>query len=368
VFRLSSRKEGGCVESGLTAGKVQTVLGLVEPECLGFTSTHEHILADMSLYFVEPESAGERGMAREPLGLSNLAWARAHRFSHLDNMRLDSRQLAIDEVGRFKRAGGGTIVEMSSRGLGRDPVGLAQVARATGVNIVMGCSYYVGLSHPAALEQMSEDDIAQEIVAEMVEGVSWSGVRPGVIGEVGLSGLAPEREEKVLRASVLAQRRTGAPLVVHPMFGDEGVTRVLEILIEGGALLSKTLICHVDVFDYSLGTCRVLLEAGCYVGIDNFGNLGYPHHYLGQVVNLTGDLERLKKVRDIMGLGYSDRILLGGDTVFKDQLFSFGGFGYGHLIENVAPLMRACGFTCAEVQQFFYDNPSRFLAFADSAV
>jgi phosphotriesterase-related protein len=45
---------------------------------------------------------------------------------------------AITEVSEFKRLGGSTIVDVSNIGLGRDPSALAQVARATGLNIVMG--------------------------------------------------------------------------------------------------------------------------------------------------------------------------------------------------------------------------------------
>jgi len=344
-------------------GKVQTVLGPISPEFLGLTSSHEHILSDMSLYFVEPEAAGERGLAREPLSLTNLAWVRVHRFSHLENMRLDSRELAIKEVSFFARAGGGTIVEMSSRGLGRDPVGLAAVARATGVNIVMGCSYYVGMSHPPGLATRGCAAIADEIVSELEAGVPGCGVKPGVIGEVGFSGLEPEKEAKVLRASVLAQRRTGAPLVVHPTFGDEALLDILNMLVDWGAVLQRTLICHADVFAYSLSACQEVLAAGCFLGFDNFGNLAYPHDYLGRVLNMTGDLERLRRVRELIDGGYLSQILVGGDTVFRDQLKSYGGFGYAHLLENVIPLMRSCGFAEEEIRAIFLENPQRFLTF-----
>ena len=41
-------------------GKIQTVLGLIEPDELGITLTHEHALIDLSCYFVMPEEATER--------------------------------------------------------------------------------------------------------------------------------------------------------------------------------------------------------------------------------------------------------------------------------------------------------------------
>ena len=35
-------------------GKVQTVLGLINPKELGATVTHEHLLVDLMCYFYEP--------------------------------------------------------------------------------------------------------------------------------------------------------------------------------------------------------------------------------------------------------------------------------------------------------------------------
>ena len=60
------------------------------------------------------------------------------------------KKLAIKEAVRFKLAGGCTIVEMSSIGLSRDPLGLARISRATGLNIIMGTGFYLGASQSPA--------------------------------------------------------------------------------------------------------------------------------------------------------------------------------------------------------------------------
>ena len=99
------------------------MLGVIEPEDLGIASSHEHILSDMSAYYMEPDSPSDKNRAGEPLSLESLAWARAHRFSNLDNMRLNDPELATEEVRRFKQAGGGAIVEMSPHGMCPDPRG-----------------------------------------------------------------------------------------------------------------------------------------------------------------------------------------------------------------------------------------------------
>ena len=96
------------------------------------------------------------------------------------------------------------MVEVSSRGLGRDPAGLAQISGATGVHIIMGSSYYVDVAHPSDMDSRSESEIADEVFHDVVIGVGSSGVRSGIIGEVGCSWPLISNERKILRASATA--------------------------------------------------------------------------------------------------------------------------------------------------------------------
>lgn len=347
------------------AGKAQTVLGSVEPDLLGVTSSHEHVLAEMSAYFVEPDGALARSIARQKLSLDNASWARAHRFGILDNTRLDDKELAAQEVLHFKRAGGTTIVDISPKGMFRDPEGLAYVARATGVNIVMGSSYYVGASHPEDMDEKTEEEIADEIVNEIAQGVNDTRIKPGVIGEIGCSTPPSKNEVKVLHGSSIAQRRTGAPMAVHPSFSDELVLDIVEILRNAGASLKHTMVCHMDSFGFTLDTQRRILEAGCFIGYDNFGNLGYPHLYLGKIIDFSTDTQRITYIRTLIDEGFIEQILMGNDICFKDQLRFYGGYGYSHLLDNVAPLMRTMGFADSEVDALLIHNPRRFLTFDD---
>ena len=344
-------------------GKVQTVLGLVDPESLGITSSHEHILFDMSAYFMEPSAASEKELAYQPLSLDNLAWVRVHRFSNLDNLRQSDKELAVKELLRFKYAGGSTVVEMSQNGLARDPLGLAYVARATGLNIIMGSGYYIGLSHPEDMDSKTEEDIAQEIVRDILIGAGDTGVRAGIIGEIGCSTPILRNEEKVLRACALAQQRTGAPIDIHPPFSDEQALKVVNILDAAGADLSHTVISHMEMFDFSLKTRLKLLDAGCYIAYDNFGNLGYPHPYLGRIVNLTSDIQRINDITQLIDKGYLKKILVGHDICIRDSLIAYGGFGYAHLINNAIPLMRAIGMSDEQINALLIENPKSFLTF-----
>jgi phosphotriesterase-related protein len=350
------------------AGKVQTVLGVVDPGGLGMTSSHEHIFAEMTCYYEEPAEAWKRSLVRQPLSLKNLAWARTDRFLNMDNMRLDDRELAVQEVLQFKHAGGDTIAEVSPIGMHRDALGLASVARATGVNIIMGSGYYVAISHPDDMDAMTEDQIADEIVSEIVVGVGSTGIKAGLIGELGCSVPLSKNEEKVLRASAKAQKRTGAPIVVHPSFDDDAALAIVDILSDSGASLSNTMICHMDTFEFSLETRIKMLDQGCYIGYDNFGNIGYPHSYLGRVINLGCDVQRIRDIQELIEKGYLRQILIGSDNCFKDGLKAFGGHGYAHVVENVAPLMRAMGLTAEQVDALLIENPREFYTFGEPRV
>ena len=82
---------------------------------------------------------------------------------------------------------------------------------------------------------MSEGDIADRIVAEALEGVDDTGVRIGLIGEIGVSADFTPQERKSLRGAAQAQRRSGLPLMVHLPGWFRRAHEVLDIVeAEGG--------------------------------------------------------------------------------------------------------------------------------------
>src|SRR2546426_9431272 len=164
------------------AGQAQTVLGAIAADQMGITLPHEHLLIDFEVMFREPPSASERGLAHQPVSMENLGWIRQNFSSNLDNLRLLDENVARDEALLFKSAGGRTLVDPTNRGLARDPLALARVARATGLNIVMGAGYYVAAAHPPDMGARTEDAIAREIVAGLNVGVDGTVIRAGIIG------------------------------------------------------------------------------------------------------------------------------------------------------------------------------------------
>ena len=75
--------------------KVQTVLGLISPEALGITLMHEHLLTDLSVFFIEPDEASAKEIA-QMLGVSQATIS-----YHISNL-VTSKILVLDKnEGKF---------------------------------------------------------------------------------------------------------------------------------------------------------------------------------------------------------------------------------------------------------------------------
>ncbi len=358
---------GGSQAARDLAGKVQTVLGPVDPETLGVVLPHEHLFCDLRAYFTEPEETEKKAMAAEPVSLSNLFWVRRQYFANHDNLLLREVDTATREALFFKQAGGGTIVDMSNWGLGRQPQGLVEVAKKTGLNIVMGCGYYIAASHPAAARHMSAEQMAEEMIADILLGVDGSEVRAGVIGEIGCSDPLEPDERKSLEAAACAQRRTGAALNIHPSpFNDRLVHEIVDILGNAGADLARVVVGHCDQWCFSLDTRRKIADAGCYIEHDNLGFGADVEFSFGKWRDLPSDTQRLDDIKTLIDEGYRDRLLISHDICLKHRLRSYGGWGCAHLLENLVPVMRAKGFSDNDLRALMIDNPKRMLTFAET--
>jgi phosphotriesterase-related protein len=344
-------------------GQAQTVLGPIPRDDLGITLPHEHLLIDFGVMFAEPPAASDRGRAAEPVSIDNLWWVRYHYNESLDNLRLTDEATARDEAGLFRLAGGRTLVDPTNRGLARDPLALARIARATGLHIVMGAGYYVQASHPPGLARGSAEDVAAEIVADITAGVGDTGIRAGLIGEIGCSWPWTDDERKSVRAAVWAQRQTGAPLMIHPGRHERAPIEILDVVRREGGDLSRTIMCHIDRTIADPGVLLELAATGCYLEYDLFGSeiSYYPYN---PAFSMPNDGQRIAWILRLMEAGYGERVLVSHDIAYKHGLVRYGGHGYHHLLRHVVPQFRRRGLDEAAIRRLLVDNPARVLAFA----
>lgn len=350
------------MSSQVLSGKVQTVLGVVDPGELGATLSHEHVLWDASFLFVEPEE--NRGPAHEPVRIENLGWLKRHQLNSFDNLRMLDMDIAVSELSRYKRAGGGSVVEMSNNGLCRDPEGLARVSRLTGVHIIMGAGYYVGGSHPEELHHISLEDLVDRCVEEITIGVDGTGIKAGVLGEIGCSCPLMDTEIKVLEAIAGAQQFTGAPVNIHPGRSQSLPLEIVKMFEGFGGDVEHTAISHIgnrhgSDLDYTIE----LAETGCYIEYDSFGNIENPIHLPEKTFYALSDWQRIECIKELIDQGFLNQLLISHDVFNKIDLRCYGGFGYDHIHETVIPLMHMNGITDDEVNAMLVDNPRRFLQF-----
>jgi len=346
----------------LSVGTIQTVLGTIKPDTLGTTITHEHLLFDQSPFLTEPNNGFKKSFFHQPVNQNNLGLIRYHNLANLDNAKLIDIETAISEVNLYKKFGGDSIVDVTSIGLGRDPVGLAKISQATGVNVIMGSSYYQKLVHPSDMDTKSEDEISQEIVQDINVGVDGTTIKSGLIGEVGCGWPISDNELKVVKASAKAQRITGAPLLIHPGRDDRAPIQIIEELQNMDCDLKKTTLGHIERTIFEKNRLLELASTGCFINWDLFGT---EDSYYGSynVKYMPNDDTRLDQIEWIVSQGFEDCVLVSQDLANKSRLISYGGHGIFYLVSTIIPKMKERGFPESVINKIFIDNPKNFLTF-----
>ena len=340
-------------------GKIQTVLGLIDPQDLGLTMTHEHLLIDFSVMFNPTPDVTTQRMAHAPVSMENLGWIRQYCYSNLDNLLVLDEDTAIEEATLYQRHGGGAIVDATPIGIGRDPLALARISRGAGVHVVMGAGYYVDAAQPNQINQKDENDIFQEITKDIQIGVGNTGIKAGIIGEIGCTWPLMPNEIKVLKASARAQLETGASILIHPGRDEKAPIEILSILADSGADLSRVIMGHLDRTVSSIDILEELADTGCVLEWDLFGN--EVSFYQPSDFDMPSDAERLNFIRQMIDIGLGERIVISHDICTKHRLVRYGGHGYGYIPEHIIPRMRNKNFQESEIQAITKDTPARLL-------
>ncbi|GAA2411849.1 phosphotriesterase-related protein [Actinomadura vinacea] len=334
---------------------VTTVLGSIDTTRLGHTQPHEHLFCDLRGYLRPEHRQGH------PIGLANYYRSRVDR-DNAEDMVLDDVEAVADALEDYHRAGGGSIVDATPRGLGRSPETLLRIARRSRVNIIMGCGYYTQPFHPGSVHHDTEEDITNGIVADLVDGVDVGGttVRAGIIGEIGMSSPTHPDEEKVLRAAARAQRLTGAALLIHPGRSPEAPLQHLGTVAAAGGDIERVVMSHIDRTLFDLDAMLAVADTGCVLEFDLFGSETsyYPQN---PDVDLPNDGHRVHYIRELVDRGYGSQVAISEDVCRKTQLKPYGGEGYEHILRRVKPLMRVRGIRETDIEQITERTPARLL-------
>lgn len=363
-------------------GMVRTVLGDIVPDELGHTQTHEHLISDMSAIIQQWGLQAVGGGNAETIpGAARRTElpATARRFAELpirpdtydrirrdvinrDNLQLFDEEVAISEMHLYRAAGGDAIVDCTPIGMARDAAGIARISRATGVKVVMGCGYYVHDFHPPGFDTVDEGAIEEEIVRDVLVGVGDTGIRSGIIGEIGLSWPALPCEERVLRAASRAQQATGATLQIHPGRDVTAPLQIIRSVVDAGGDPARTIMCHIDRTLHRVEDMVELARTGCYLEFDLFGQESSYYAPEPDAVR-PNDGTRIDWLMELAEAGFADRLLIAQDICQKVYLRQYGGPGYTHILEAAMPLMRRKGMTEDLIGQVTRSNPAAALTF-----
>jgi predicted metal-dependent phosphotriesterase family hydrolase len=309
---------------------VQTVLGPIDPAELGFTLPHEHTQIAL--------------------------WQIPGRLDYWQLTR--DAPVILEELAAYRAAGGRGLVDLTVDGVGRDPAWLKEIAQTSGLHIVMGCGWYRGAYYPAEalIDRRSVDSLADEIVAEVANGVGDSAVRPGIIGEIGTDKpWVSAQEERVHRAAARAARSTGLAITTHGVLSPVGIDQ-LRIFEEEGADPTRVVIGHADSYPV-LRHHLAIVERGASVEFDFLGMsfTAAERHGEGRVIDL---------LRELLSRGHVERVLLSQDVCHDSQLTRYEGNGYTYLARTFLPRLREAGVSETEIETMTVANPRRLLSFA----
>lgn len=334
---------------------ILTVNGPVDVNACKMALSHEHIFIDLTNQSA-PSACPDKISAADRAELQRDPYCRK------DNLLLDDFETAVSEGKVLLDSGCDTVVDCTTDEIGRDPLLLKKFADASGLNVVAGCGWYTGDTHSKATLEKSVEQLAEELLDEVVNGIGDTGIRPGVIGEIGTSKTILPCEWRCLEAAAMVQKKCDLAMQVHIYPWSVNGLDVAEFLISLGVAPDRIVICHPDIApDYSYITA--LFKRGVWVEMDNFGKEFTPAEGgFADGAFATDEVRADIAVRCIKD-GFGKQLLLTNDICLKCMLSQYGGRGYNHVFADILPMIVEKGIPEEYLKsQIMHSNPLNMLA------
>jgi phosphotriesterase-related protein len=316
--------------------RVRTVLGDVDPEDLGFTYIHEHLIIDTPLI--------------------------VDRWPHIHLYDVDE---GVAEVERCAAAGVHAMVDAMPAASGRGPLRLAEISRRTGVHVIACTGFHTSKYYEGQRWTSGEpaDVLARFFIADVMEGIDrydYMGPvvrrtehRAGILKVAVLEDAPTPRDVRVFEAAAISHAETGVPILTH-CEGGRGAMEQVELFDRLGVPLDRVVISHTDKVP-DLSYHRDLLETGVYLEYDQAIRQGEDS------VDGTGRI-----IAAMVAEGHADRLMPSTDGARRTLWETLGGEpGLAWLATRFVEILGRLGVDDAAIATMFVDNPARFLAFDD---
>ena len=309
--------------------KVMTINGLVSPNELGVVLPHEHLI-------IEGWDPGER--------------------NYLNS--------AFMEIVHFTKNGGKTIVDVTSIGMKRDIPFIKRLADHANLQVIVGTGFYKGAWLPSKYRSMNVDELSNLMIGEIIDGIEKTGVHAGIIGEIGISRPITKLEEKILQASAIAQKCTGAAISLHFEIGTEleEYIHAIELLSKEKANLTKVIIGHLIPRPDNLQSYLEISKNGCWLEFDLFGQ--ERRLLMKDLIQTDVDVQ-ISSIRGFIDNGLINQLLISQNVNHIDLMTVNSGDGYAHILKNVVPRFIDYGVNEEEINTIMKENPKRILPFDD---
>jgi phosphotriesterase-related protein len=333
---------------------IQAVTGPIDSADLGVCLPHEHIINDVRSWWQSSHQPGidPDDFAKAEVTTDILWELRQDPFSNVDNCQMNDSDLAKKELLRFKNLGGVSVLEATSVSIGRNLPLLRDISQATGLTIIAGSGFYLDSSQPEDIKKKDVDEIAHILMEDLAHGEE--GVRPGFIGEIGVSADFTPAEKRSLEAASVVQAQTGLPMQVHLPGWLRLGHEVLDIVESRGVDPRAVVLCHMGPSGMDQTYQQGLAERGAYIQYDM---IGMELFYADQGVQCPSDEDNARYLMQLCDAGYSDRILMSQDIFLKSLLRSYGGPGFGHILQYFLPRLRRHGASEELIDQLTVTNP-----------
>lgn len=310
----------GFIIDNASKGEVMTVLGPVPARSMGFTLTHEHVLAD----FIGAEK---------------------HTKSRYDANEVYARALPF--LTEIKNKGCSTFIDCTPAYLGRDVKLLQRIAQATGLHIMTTTGYY-GAVKELFLPKHAYTETAQQLAARWIEewknGIEGTGIKPGLIKTSVDQAPLTAVQRKLIGAAALTHLATGLTIAIHTE-GGAAADEQLMILNSYGVSPSARIWVHAQKEENKEDHIRTA-KAGGWVSFDEV-----------RPETLEQNLLRLQYMKQEKLL---HRVLVSQDSGWYHVGEPQGGVfdSYSCILDKFIPLLRQNNFTEEEIDLLFKKNPA----------
>lgn len=331
---------------------VTTVTGPVPVDALGLTLPHEHLANDIRGAVTAPRDPRLNWLAAAATS-PDIAWLlREEPYACRDHCVLDDADAVTADLLAFAECGGRTVIDLTVPGIGRNPGALRSFAERTGLQIVMGSGWYLERFHPPTVGVHDEAELAAELIAEF----GATGIRPGVIGEIGVSPQFSPAEHKTLRAAARAQRETGVPIFIHLPGWQRRAHEVLDIVLDTyGVAPEAVVLCHMDPSGRDPDYQRAVADRGVWL---EFDMIGMPFTYPGEGTSPAPE-STANAAAGLIADGYGAQLLLSHDVFLKSMLTRHGGNGFCYVPMSFVRRLQDRGIPAATASGLLTTNPAR---------